>query len=198
MKRLNQFLLLFFLLNIPCFVHAQLKGEQLTDSLKQSLLTAKEDTSKIKTLYRLARIFAPNDSAQASAYANQSLQLSQKIKWQTGIGLSYLAKAIIYNDVSDNSSGLENAKKAYDVFKKENNKKNTGAALITIANSYSGSGFYTKAIEYNFKALRCFENINDTQTSEQSYNNIGVAYYYLLQYDKAIENYKKALQIYYK
>ncbi len=200
MSRVKLFLFFFLLIVtfgvIPAYTCAQsLQGQQLADSLQHVLLTAKDDTVKAKALYRLARIYASNDSAQASAYANKCLQLSQKLNWQTGIGLSYIAIAVIHNNVSDYSTALQNAKKAQDIFIQINSTKNIGAVLITMGISYSGSGIYAKAIECYFKALKYYESVNDKQNVSNAYMDIGVSYFYLKIYDKAIENYKKGLQL---
>ncbi|MEP6466060.1 MAG: histidine kinase, partial [Parafilimonas sp.] len=85
---------------------------------------------------------------------------------------------------------------AYNIFKSINSKKDIGAALVNIANCYTGSGFYTKAIEKQLAALNIFESINATYNIGVCYLNIGVCYYYLSQYDKAIDYYKKSLVIY--
>ena len=192
---------LFALLILTCFatsgIQAQsLKGKQLTDSLLQALSQSKDDTSKIKTLYRLARIYAVNDSTTAFKYANQCLALSKKNNWQKGIGLSYYAKAIALKNVSNYSAAIEYATNAFNIFKSINSEKDIASALVVIGNCYQGSGYYTKAIENNLAALKVFESMKDSFDISVCYNNIGVNYYYLKEYDKAINYYQQSLVIY--
>lgn len=175
-----------------------LKGDQLKDSLLQALAHPKDDTSKIKTLFSLANFYAINDSANAAGYANKGRELSEKNKWQKGLGLFYLSMARVYYNVSDYNLCMVNARRSYNIFNNTDEKINAAAALVYIANSYEGTGFYAKSIENNLAALRLYESINAAHGKSVCYNNIGVNYYYLHQYDKAIANYKKALEIYKK
>ncbi|MEP6467895.1 MAG: hypothetical protein ABJB05_16410, partial [Parafilimonas sp.] len=115
---------------IATTLYAQsLKGQRLTDSLQHSLLTAKEDTNKIKTLYRLAWAYTINDSATAFNYANKCLSLSKKINWQKGVGLSYSAMASALYNVSNFNTSIQYSTAAYNIFKSINSKKDIGAAL---------------------------------------------------------------------
>lgn len=190
-------LLLTIIITVPCITRAQsLKEKHLTDSLQHSLSNAKNDTNKVKTLYRLARAYAVNDSATAFNYANECLNLSKKVNWKKGIGLSYYAKACALKEISNYNTSIQYATIAYNIFKSINSKKDIGSALTCIANCYEGSGFYTKAIENHLAALKLFESINDTHNIGVCCNNIGVCYYYLMQYEKAINYYRKSLAIY--
>ncbi|HEV8081944.1 MAG TPA: tetratricopeptide repeat protein [Chitinophagaceae bacterium] len=156
---------------------------------------AKEDTNKIKTLYRLARAYLVNDSGTAFNYANKCFSLSKKINWKKGVGLSYYAKALVLKQISNYSASIQYATIAYNIFKSINSTKDVGSALINIGNCYEGTGFYIKAIENHLAALKLFESINDTYNIGVCYMDIGVNYYYLTQYDKAIDYYKKSLAI---
>ena len=82
------------------------------DSLLQVLAHPKDDTTKITTLFAMADVYAPNDSAKALDYADQCLRLSQQVKWPKGTGLYYLAKAKISEELTDLSKGIEYGKKS--------------------------------------------------------------------------------------
>ena len=185
-------------LMLPAAYSQSLRGDKLKDSLLQAMSHPKDDTSKAKTLFSLANFFAINDSATAAGYANEGRKLSEQHGWQKGLGLYYLSMARVYYNMSDNSSCMVSARKAYDILIKTGETKNTAAALVYMANSYQGTGFYTKSIEYNLAALKLYEGISNAHGTSVCYNNMGVDYYYLLQYDRAIENYRKALELYEK
>lgn len=200
MMRFRPCLLLFLSISLltiftPTTSAQPSRGSQLKDSLKLALAHAKADTSKIKTLYLLADFYAPNDSATAFSYANQCLSLSQQIKWQKGVGLSYLAKAKIYEELTDFSKVIEIGKKAYDILKPLNDNLLVRRAVLIISVGYGRAGFYTKSIGYCLEALKLSEAVNSKTGISTAYNNLGLNYQYLGQYDKAIDNYKKALAI---
>ena len=187
-----------FLMIITCReLQAQsLQGDALRDSLLQSLSKEKNDTIKAKALYRLSRIYAVSDSAIAFRYANECFSLSKKDNWQKGIGLSYFAKAVILQNLTEYNSSISYSTIAYKIFKSINSKKEIGATLSNIGNCYEGLGYYANAINKHLAALKIFESIQDSGNVSVCYNNIGVNYYYLREYDKAINYYAKSLIIY--
>ena len=185
-----------FLLNFLLAASAQsLQGDKLKDSLKQALAQPKDDTAKIKTLFALGNVYAADDSATSAIYANEGRKLSRQLGWQKGIGLYYLLMTKLCSNAADNIGCLQNAREAYLIFNKTEEKKNTAAALVYMANSYQATGFFAKSIEYNLAALPIYESIQNPHGVSVCYNNIGVNYYYLRQYDKAIESYRKSLEL---
>ena len=170
-----------------------LQGQALIDSLLKELPKVKDDTSKVKTLYKLAAAFAPNDSAAALSYADKCMNISKQIKWTKGIGLAYFAFAQAYYEISDYTTSLQNGQRAYDIFRSIDHKNNMGSSCLMIAKDYRELGYYTKAIENDLAALRLFEKINDKDGIKTCYTNLGNSYYYISDFDKAIENYNKAL-----
>lgn len=188
--------ILSLLMMLTPAVSAQpLQGDKLKDSLKQALRAAKDDTSKIKTLFLLGNSYAAGDSATAIRYGNELRQLSEQDKWQKGSGLYYLLMAKVYSNASVSNACLQNAREAYLIFNKTGEKKNLAASLVYMANSYQATGFFTKSIESNLAALQVYEGFHNSHGTGVCYNNIGVSYYDLRQYDKAIENYTKALGV---
>ena len=193
--------LLFFLSLMICYVlpangYAQSsQGQRLTDSLQQALLKAKEDTTKIKTLYELAIAFAPKDSATALSYASECLNLAKQKKWQQGAGLAYLAMGRIGYLTSNYTSSIQHSLNAYSVFKNLGDKNKMARALLNIGNDYNATGYYTKALENEYAALKLNESINNKKGIRAASHNTGVSYYYLMQFDKSIEYYKKSLAI---
>jgi tetratricopeptide (TPR) repeat protein len=169
------------------------QADKLKDSLNQALARAKDDTTRIKTLYALGNTYAAGDSATATKYANDGRQLSDRQKWTKGLGLFYLLMAKIHRNSSDNLACLQDARQAYLIFSKTDENKNTAAALVYMANSYQATGFFARSIENNLAALSIYENMRNSHGVSLCYNNIGVNYYNLRQYNKAIENYRKAL-----
>ena len=172
-----------------------LQGQPFIDSLLQQLPNAKNDTSRAKIFSRLSTAFAPNDSAEAFNYANKCINISKQARWAKGIGLAYYAFATAYYNISDYTTSLQNSQRAYDIFKRLDDKDKIGAALLMIGTNYRELGYYTKAIENDFAALRLFEEINNKYGIKECYNNIGNSYYYIYDFDKARENYNKALAV---
>jgi tetratricopeptide (TPR) repeat protein len=190
------FVFLFILLQcIPSSeLNAQLQGQPLVDSLTKALPQAKNDTSKIKTLYLLAVAVAPDDSAASLNYATQCMNLSKQIKWQKGIGLAYYAFAKANFETTNYLVSLQNTSKAYTILSRLDAKENMAVILRLNGVIYQRLGYYTKSLESLFASLKLFEAINDKHGIETCYNNIGNAYVSINADDKAIDNYNKALK----
>ncbi len=198
--RLQTSLLLFLtvcsLTLLPSAAPAQAGGaEKVKDSLRQALAHSKDDTAKIKTLYALGNAYVAGDSATAAGYANECRKLSEQDSWPKGLGLYYLLMTKVYSHSSHFDACLQSAREAWLIFSKTEDKRNTAAALVFMANSYHATGFFAKSIENNLAALAIYESLQNTHGESLCYNNIGVNYYNLREYDKAIGQYRKALAL---
>jgi tetratricopeptide (TPR) repeat protein len=180
---------------IPETINAQcgLQGQPSIDSLLRELAKAKDDTSKAKTFYDLSIVYASKDNNAALHYADTCMNISKRDKWTKGIGLAYHAYSNAQFEISEFTVSQQNSLKAYDIFKRLNDKKNMALALKMIGISYDMLGYYAKALENHFASLRLFEDINDKYGIGTCDNNIGSVYYSMSEYDKAIEYYSKAL-----
>jgi tetratricopeptide (TPR) repeat protein len=200
MMRLETFLLLFLtaclLTLLPSAAPAQAVGaDKVKDSLRHALAHPKDDTSKIKTLYALGTAYVASDSATAADYANECRKLSVQDNWPKGLGLYYLLMTKVYSHSAHFDACLQSAREAWLIFNKTEDKKNTAAALVFMANSYHATGFFARSIENNLAALAIYESLQNTHGESLCYNNIGVNYYNLREYDKAIGQYRKALDL---
>ena len=84
---------------------------QYTDSLKQQLVFAKEDTNHVNILNNLGRFYMFSYPDTAASYAMISLQLSQKINYKLGearsLGILCLSSTYLGNYTSALGFGLK-------------------------------------------------------------------------------------------
>ena len=167
-----------------------------TDSLLQVLKIAAEDTSKANTLNSLSRLKASiGNYDPAIQYAQQALQLSEKILYKKGIATAYNNIGIVYWNKG-------NFDKAFDVdFKSLKIRMETGDKR-GIANSYNNIGLiywnqgnYEMALDNLLKSLEIWEEIKDKNGLGMSFLNIGNIYLDQGNSDKALEFYSKSLKI---
>ena len=96
------------------------------------------------------------------------------------------------------------AEEALKLSNKLNFKRGIGGAYNNIGIAHQNQGNYANALEYYYKSLKCFEeleaqNSNVRQINEglgNTSNNIGVVYQINKDYDNAKKFYKRALKIY--
>lgn len=93
----------------------------------------------------------------------------------------------------DSSETLANMQ--LDFARKVGNKKFEGMALRTLLRVNVTRGDPLKGITFGEEALKIAKETNDKQSMASSYNNIGIAYYRMDNYSKAIEYYLKNVRI---
>jgi hypothetical protein len=79
--------LLFFVISFSTL--AQKQGQDFIDSVLIEISKAKEDTLKVNQLNEIAATYQAIDLTKTLSYANQALQLSNKINWRDGAANSY-------------------------------------------------------------------------------------------------------------
>lgn len=107
-----------------------------------------------------------------------------------------------YRDICDHYmqydfvKGLEYARKGYEYARKKEHQERQALFTQRIGNSYLFMGNYQRAIQNYFDGLKLLEEKPDYYMQFALYNNIGVCYDRLHQYDMALEYQFKALEIF--
>ena len=174
------------------------------DSLQSLLKKDKEDTNKVNHLGAIAweyKFKAPDSSIK---YGTLSLKLSQKVKWQVGIGNSYHYLGEFNWRQGNSSLSLANYKQALAIWDSlEKNIEPNRKAFITNLKASTLSnigvvnrnqGDYPKALDYDFKALKTYEELQDKHGIAVIIGNIGLIYYNQGDYQKALDYYFKSLK----
>jgi serine phosphatase RsbU (regulator of sigma subunit)/Tfp pilus assembly protein PilF len=195
---------------IILFLHLSVAGQDTVDSLKNLLETA-NDSVKVQTFLSLSRIYLSKNLLESVDYATSALELAK----ETGDlflrkeALTTLGAARYYQ------GNYEKARDAWiegiDILKKmeklsENDSINNKKVRESLAMLYNNVGVvcknegeYDKAIEYYQENLRIQEEIGNTLNMARSHNNIGNVYFYFgLDYNKAIDYYNTALELFRK
>ncbi|MCX2742778.1 tetratricopeptide repeat protein [Mangrovivirga sp. M17] len=99
----------------------------------------------------------------------------------------------LLND-SDPSQAIDINKKAIDISRKAENDIFLTNALRALGISYINIGLYEQGLSQTINSLNLAQKINYYDGVIKAYNNIGVVYMYLNQYDDAEKNYKNLKQ----
>src|SRR4051812_43789136 len=94
-----------------CFCKIVAQQETNADSLKQKLVSAKEDTNKVWLLIKLARLYPWSYPDSGILYSQQALQLAQKINSIDGQIVSYGILAEAFSGKGNYPTALEAALK---------------------------------------------------------------------------------------
>lgn len=191
-----KFLSILFLLSF-CGVFAQSKE---IDSLKQILNTSKNDIEKSQLLNQISDLYKTQSPSLMFDFANQALELSQKIKNRNEEANAYLNLGNSQIISGNYSKSLEYFTKAKNIFEelesetgnKQKNQNGLARAYGSIGIVFSEQSNYSKALEYHLKALKIYEQSDDKLRLSRVYNNIGIVYKARKEHFKALEYFMKA------
>ncbi len=190
-------LYVFFAWFVLLSVHNSLAQNRKADSLLSRIKTDKNDTNKVKDLFRLCNEYRlTGDYETGLTYGKQAVSLAQDLKFKRGIASSYNNMGIIYmfqNNFADAMTCYESALKIY-----KEDKNNTGVAKAygNMSGIYMYLGNYPEALKINFAALKMQEENKDTSGIASRHSNIGQLFLYQKKYPEALKYFATALKLY--
>jgi tetratricopeptide (TPR) repeat protein len=174
------------------------------DSLLVVLQQGKNDIEKAQTLNAIADAYKTSDPKLMLQYANNALQLSQKIQYKIEEANAQLNLGNANIILGNYSQALNYFALAQSVFENEtdSNPKNNLLIKKGLAKAYGSIGIvfaeqsnYAKALLFHLKSVAIYEEIKEFKKCAQVYNNIGVAYQSQGEIFKALEYFIKAQKI---
>ncbi|MCF8230690.1 MAG: sensor histidine kinase [Bacteroidales bacterium] len=134
------------------------------------------------------------DSARAIAY--RTLKLSRQRDYQKGLFQSHNHLGIIYDIKSNFDSSTTHYSKAIEISKQTHDSSHLASALSNMGLTYWHIGKYHLALEYFYDAQAIFETHSPESSGMISvYNNIGMIYTELDDFENALLIFNKALEI---
>jgi tetratricopeptide (TPR) repeat protein/DNA-binding CsgD family transcriptional regulator len=185
---------IFLFINISLAINVLASNPEDIKKLELQLATAKDDSSKVNLLIKLAKLNSNTDVIASHRYAKNALVLAEKVKFEKGLAYSklYLANTYIESNTSLTEKylfeSLAHAQKLHD-----------SALIITLHNHigilYQSSGNNKSALEYFNKVLNYYLATKNDSVAAAIYNNIGICYKDMSNDKLAIQNYLKAAEI---
>lgn len=192
MKR-QKIVLIFFLIIYSALSFAQ---ELSSDSLKQVLASAKEDSNKVNTLLALSKNLFSTSPDEALSYSILARDLSEKIVYKKGVAYSLKSIGKAYYTQGKYLEALDNWHQSLDQFKANGDKVGVANLLSNIGAVYFNQGDDAKALEFYLESLKSSEDIGDKLRIATALNNIGAVYFNKKATQlKALEYYLKSLPL---
>ncbi len=168
------------------------------DSLEKVLISYQlADTNKANMFHTLAQCYNKiGKSNQAIQYANQLLELSQKLAFKVGVYKAYLQKGVANSSLGNLKLALNNFQSALKSCQFVNDTLGIAKSYVYIGNLYFGEGENTYAKDNYLLALKYFKAIKDYGNQGIVYNNLGAVYDNLSLVNLAIESYYSSIFIY--
>ena len=153
------------------------------------------DTTQVKILYELSKVHWYNDFEKAIDYANQSINLAQRINYKKGVVDGNYCLSMIYMNTGDDSLALNYTNKTLALAIATNYKERIADAYVNFCFIYMLFSKYDKSQDFGIKGLKLAESINYRECIAMAYCNLGSVSYALGNFDKALQSYSTSLQI---
>ena len=153
------------------------------------------DSTEADCLFELSRCYIGIYPEKALNYANQSLAISEQIKYKKGIGNAYNNIGVLYSNQGNYSDALKNHNAALKIREEIEDKKGMAGSYNNIGLIYSEQGNYINALEKYIAALKINEALGNKKWVAKNYANIGNLYTAQGNYALALEYLLKALKI---
>ncbi len=148
---------IFFIFHSSFFTVCYAQNNE-TDSLKQVLKTAKEDTDQVKALHSIADIFFKNNKYDSSLfYSNEAKTLAEKIGYDHGLADAYSSIANSNAYKGNYSAAIDNANKAVAISRKIGYNACLASSLNILGLTYMGQGENPNALTALFEGLNTFK-----------------------------------------
>ncbi len=200
MKKKSVSLLLFMSLFLLGPLSAQHK--EILDSLNFSLETAKNDSARISVLANISAIYLSFDLSMSFQYAEKALEVAENSKSQMLISQAHMniGNAYFFQGLFDMSAKHFYA--AMEIYRDMGHELGLANSLANLGGLHLQLIEFDEAITYLDEALEIYLNIadekGDTLPPKQvisSYNNLGIAYENLEDYNTALEYYLRGISL---
>jgi len=207
MKHRYTYIFLFLFLSIGNFCKA---ADPTLDSLSKVYSVAKNDTSRVWTLLNMVDVLYRQNIDSAKKTLVKSLQINDKLLQHDSlypVNKQYTAKLVyfeaeacgglgyLYFVTDDPDKGLRFEKRALDLFRTIDKKKDLGQAYNNMGYMNNEKGDLYTAIHYYDTALTLRKEIKDSDGIATIINSLGYAYQQLDDTARAIQYFKEALDI---
>ena len=156
------------------------------DSVRHLLSTAPNDTSRVMLLSEMSRVYNYSKPDSAMKYAQQGLQLAQKIHFKRGEAKCLSSIGLALQVVGNYPKALETFLKVLQI--REGTGDHFGIATSNnhIGNVYDDMGEYPQSLSYYFKALWIADSLQNQDRMLVERLNIGDTYEKINKLDSAL------------
>lgn len=188
-------LLTFLLLEYAAFGQTT---EQPIDTLLAQLKNYQpKDSTRVKLIHEyIKNNFLTNPDSSLLRYADEALDISQKINWPKGITMSYQRRGIVYLYVlSDFANALSNYLQAIKANEVSKIPFFSGQMYSNVGIVFQENKLFRKALNYHHLSLSEAKREKMPEKDlTRLYNNTGMSYTELKMTDSALYFYEKALK----
>src|SRR5437879_3603651 len=183
---------LVFLLSMTLVFHSTAQDIRKVDSLKRVLQSSK-GTNRFDALFGLAYEYSNENDSISLIYANQAYDFALKLGDTACIIKGGRIKATQLRRIEKLEESIQMAQQILPIAKRHKHAFDINVLLTSLAITYTLKAEYDKALKYNFETLIIREEEGDKKQISIALSNIGLIYYKLEDYRKALFYYKRSI-----
>ena len=157
------------------------------DSLLHLLVSAKEDTNKVRTLLRIAKYYEANNQDSSIYYLEKSKVLSASLKFERGFFEYYQQLSIVSFTKGDYDNAMEESNMGLGLARKLKDSSLVIISLNHIGIVYGLQQEFKKQLDYALQVTNVVETIKDSSKLSGVYHNLANCFNNLTQYRKAVD-----------
>ncbi|MCU0443969.1 MAG: tetratricopeptide repeat-containing sensor histidine kinase [Microscillaceae bacterium] len=194
MKIYHLYLFIFILL--PFVTFAQFDSLQRFHSqIVHQPASFKRDTTLVNINNEIAWRYRLINADSTFKYAQQALQIAQKIQWKYGELIAYQRIGLAYRTKSDYPNTVAYFLKALKIAETLPDSLQMASCFNTLGLVAQWQYKYELSLNYFQKALKIYQQKKSDWGLLGIYNNIGLTFFRQKNYQDAFKNYRKALQL---
>ncbi|MCB0476230.1 MAG: tetratricopeptide repeat protein, partial [Flavobacteriaceae bacterium] len=164
-----------------------------TDKAAQLSLLEKNDSLRNIYFLDLSLVYSNlGDSLNFRKFNSKSTFLSKKLKDSISLAGNYWDLAFFYVNKGMKDSAYYNYSNAHKIYNKLEDSSNEAQMLLNMAIIQTNYKDYTGSEITTIEAIKIFKTLNDDYQLYRCYNNLGVIYNGLEEYDQALFYYMEA------
>jgi serine phosphatase RsbU (regulator of sigma subunit) len=191
-KRITYSLLFLFITTVS-ITYAQ--KNKYIDSLELLLNSQKADSARVSTMVQLSIEYTEYDRSKAFEFANEALNLSKKISYTKGIGLSHNSLGDLNWFSGDYTKSSDHYFKALAIFEELKDKEGMAQCYRNIGWIYQGQQNYPLTLEYYFKSLKLNEELDLKLRIIANYDDLGIVYKLMKKYTEALDYCRRTIRL---
>lgn len=161
------------------------------------LATHPDPLAKVSVLNEMGWAYmVQGNNAEAVAHAEQGRALAEQVQDVPGLARAYNNLGVMARSRGEPVAAIALFERALALQRRHGMRREEAGSLnnLGVAHGFDLADYGT-ALDYHLQALEVRRGLGDRQDLALSYNNIGVIYARLGEFDRAVEHYQQALQI---
>jgi signal transduction histidine kinase/tetratricopeptide (TPR) repeat protein len=169
-----------------CISNGILAQSVTTNSLKQLLSTAKEDTAHVQLMLRLARAYVYSEPDTAFLIGSNALELSRKINYKKGESGCLRIMSLIFANTGNYPKALEFGLQALKIAEETKDDREIATTFSNLSDAYFYQGDIKRSLDYSYRTIAIYQKLHNTQGLNTVYINMGDTYEKIDQLDSAL------------